>query len=179
MGNYCHANVSSVACKDREFCMWFDCQLEMVNNFNYDEAKSIEIQQVVKLVLDIGILDDSEHVDDRWNANLKDVLFFCNKNRVCPSRKTAQRLYSFLYAQHQLFRNPGEAINEDTRKKKLHLFKFDLTKPVSQCRNNNKKVVDDDFLNSSDKNDKEDIRQRKLLKKKFWSIPKMEDVKSM
>merc|ERR1711862_1002404 len=47
------------------------------------------------------------------------------------------------------FRNPGEAINEDARKKKLHLFKFDLTKPVSQCRNNNKKVVNDDFLYST------------------------------
>jgi len=149
---------TSTACEDKKFCAWFRYQLDMVNKFNCDEEKSPIIQKkVVKLVLDMGILDTEVEDDEVWNMKLKNVIIYCNENKACPRARTGNSLYNFLHSQQQrLFGNGEKTLNQDVRKKKLLLFGFDLAQPISQCRNNDNilELADDKSLDSISLHDK-------------------------
>ena len=132
---------------DVKFRTWVDVQRNIVQAFQLKKEDSIVTQnRVVKLVLNIGILD-ADDFDRSWNNNFKQVIEFYNKNGACPSETTEIRLFYWLrttktrlYSQHIKRKYSGSntgKVSVATRKKKLEMFGFDMTKPLPQCRNNN------------------------------------------
>ena len=145
-----------------KFRTWVDVQRNIVQAFQLEKDSIVTRNRVVKLVLNIGILD-ADNFDRSWNYSLNQLIEFYNKNGVCPKLTTESRLFYWLQEEKQRLYSPNSKkfsvnntskVSVATRKKKLEMFGFDLTKTISQCRNSNVAVEI-----SSDDYDKEGINE--------------------
>merc|ERR1712194_461710 len=92
---------------DVKFRMWVDVQRNIAQAFQLEKEDYIVTRnRVVKLVLNIGILD-ADDFDRSWNYSLNQVIEFYNKNGVCPKLTTESRLFYWLQEEKQRLYSPN------------------------------------------------------------------------
>ena len=151
--------------QDAQFRTWLNMQKNIFYDFQLQAENSVTQNRVIKLVLDVGILDNNDD-DIIWNKRLKQLVIYCREHGKCPNEKEDYTLYNWIRNQRRRLFLGEIQINRAARKKKLAMFGFDMTKIVSES------FIGDssnEVSKSTEEQADENVERRKIR------IPKRED----